>query len=172
MPPNCVCHSVQARLCCKHCGHIISLGPYHLSMTSAPFAPVAVLGFSSFISTLHLPQVHLLPFIAVPLGPAPLLLLVVTHSIAWSVCTPCTYIYPMPSPGKLQLSLLGYSPGYMRLSLVILMFPVVTASLIPFSPHPACAQWSSDSQLHQEELGQGETVMNGEKGAYLGTKWK
>ena len=34
--PNCVCHAVQARLCCKRCRHIISLGPYHLSMTSYP----------------------------------------------------------------------------------------------------------------------------------------
>ena len=43
--PNCVCRSVQARLCHKHCGHVISLGPYCLSMTSLPFALVAVPGF-------------------------------------------------------------------------------------------------------------------------------
>ena len=42
------CHAVQARLCRKCCGHVISLGPYLLSMTSLPSAPVAVPGFSSF----------------------------------------------------------------------------------------------------------------------------
>ena len=42
------CHAVQARLCCKCCGHVIGLGPYLLSMTSSPFALVAVTGFSSF----------------------------------------------------------------------------------------------------------------------------
>ena len=42
------CHSVQARLCRKRCRHVISLGPYLLSMTSSPSALVAVSGFSSF----------------------------------------------------------------------------------------------------------------------------
>ena len=35
-PPNHLCHTVQARLCCKCCRHIIGLGPYCLSMTSYP----------------------------------------------------------------------------------------------------------------------------------------
>ena len=47
-PPDHVCRAVQARLCCKHCRHVISLGPYLLSMMSSPFALVAVPGFSSF----------------------------------------------------------------------------------------------------------------------------
>ena len=42
------CHAVQARLCRKSCGHVIGLGLYLLSMTSSPFALVAVPGFSSF----------------------------------------------------------------------------------------------------------------------------
>ena len=42
------CRTVQARLCCKRCRHVISLGSYLLSMTSSPFALAAVLGFSSF----------------------------------------------------------------------------------------------------------------------------
>ena len=42
------CRAVQARLCHKCCGHVIGLGPYLLSMTSSPFALVAVTGFSSF----------------------------------------------------------------------------------------------------------------------------
>ena len=42
------CRAVQARLCRKSCGHVIGLGPYLLSMTSSPFALVAVTGFSSF----------------------------------------------------------------------------------------------------------------------------
>ena len=45
---NGCCHAVQARLCCKSCGHVVGLGPYLLSMTSLPFALVAVTGFSSF----------------------------------------------------------------------------------------------------------------------------
>ena len=45
---NGCCRSVQARLCRKCCGHVISLGPYLLSMTSSPSALVAVSGFSSF----------------------------------------------------------------------------------------------------------------------------
>ena len=48
------CRSVQARLCRKCCGHVISLGPYLLSMTSSPSTLVAVPGFSSFISALRL----------------------------------------------------------------------------------------------------------------------
>ena len=52
--PNHVRCSVQARLCHKCCGHIIGLGPYHLSMTSSPYALAAVSGFSSFISALCL----------------------------------------------------------------------------------------------------------------------
>ena len=42
------CRAVQARLCHKCCGHVIGLRPYPLSMTSSPFALVAVPGFSSF----------------------------------------------------------------------------------------------------------------------------
>ena len=42
------CRAVQARLCRKSCGHVISLGPYLLSMTSSPYALVAMPGFSSF----------------------------------------------------------------------------------------------------------------------------
>ena len=43
------CRAVQARLCRKCCRHVISLGcPYLLSMTSSPYALVAVMGFSSF----------------------------------------------------------------------------------------------------------------------------
>ena len=61
-----------------------------------------------------------------PLDPAPHLLLVTTCSIAWSVHVSLYYINPMPSPSKLQSSLLGYFPGYTRLSLVIPMRPVVT----------------------------------------------
>ena len=38
------CCAVQARLCCKCCRHVIGLGSYHLSMTSLPFALVAVWG--------------------------------------------------------------------------------------------------------------------------------
>ena len=34
--PDHLHRAVQARLCCKHCRHIIGLGPYHLSMTSYP----------------------------------------------------------------------------------------------------------------------------------------
>ena len=46
--PDHVRHAVQARLSRKHCRHDIGLGPYLLSMTSSPLAPVAVPGFSSF----------------------------------------------------------------------------------------------------------------------------
>ena len=42
------CRAVQARLCRKRCRHVIGPGPYLLSMTSSPFALVAVPGFSSF----------------------------------------------------------------------------------------------------------------------------
>ena len=42
------CRAVQARLCRKCCGHVISLGSYLLSVTSSPSALVAVSGFSSF----------------------------------------------------------------------------------------------------------------------------
>ena len=42
------CCAVQARLCRKSCGYVIGLGPYLLSMTSLPFALVAIPGFSSF----------------------------------------------------------------------------------------------------------------------------
>ena len=83
-----------------------------------------------------------------PLDPAPLSLLVATCSIAWPVHAPCMYIDPIPSPGKLQSSLLGYFPGYTRLSLVISMRPVITSHPLTFSPHLAHARQSSDSQLH------------------------
>ena len=42
------CRTVQARLCRKRCRYVIGLGPYLLSMTTSPFALVAVPGFSSF----------------------------------------------------------------------------------------------------------------------------
>ena len=45
-PPDHVCCTVQARLCHKHCRHVIGLGPYRLSMTSLPFALAAVQGCS------------------------------------------------------------------------------------------------------------------------------
>ena len=53
------CRAVQARLCRKRCGHVIGLGPYLLSMTSLPFALVAVPGFSSF-------HFHFAPLISAP----------------------------------------------------------------------------------------------------------
>ena len=93
--PNRLCCSVQARLCHKHCRHIISLGPYLLSMTSSPYALVAVLGFSSF--HFHFAPsdkstfCHSLPF------PWTLLLIcywMIVVSIAWSVHASLYYIKP------------------------------------------------------------------------------
>ena len=51
--PNRVCHTVQARLCCKCCRHVISLGPYHLSMMSPPSALAAVQGCSYLLVLLY-----------------------------------------------------------------------------------------------------------------------
>ena len=86
------CRAVQARLCHKCCGHVIGLGPYLLSMTSSPFALVAVTGFSSFISTLH-PDKHIFCHSSLfPLNPAPHLPLDDNDSIAWSMHIPVQYI--------------------------------------------------------------------------------
>ena len=54
---------------------------------------------------------HLLPFIAGTLYPAPLLPLDDNGSIAWSVRALVQYIKPNTWPSKLQSSLLGYFPG-------------------------------------------------------------
>ena len=87
------CRSVQARLCCKSCRHVISLGPYLLSMTSSPSALVAVPGFSSF--HFRFAPSDKRTFCHSSLGtlyPAPLLPLVDNSSIAWSVRTLVQYI--------------------------------------------------------------------------------
>ena len=87
------CHAVKARLCHRCCGHVIGLGPYLLSMTSLPSAPVAVPGFSSF----HFCFAPLIKHIfchssLATLNPAPLLPLDNNDSIAWSVHTSVQYI--------------------------------------------------------------------------------
>ena len=64
----------------------------------------------------------------VTLDPTPLLPLVSTHSIAWSVRPSVTYINPNTSPKELQLSSLGYFPSLQDESLVIPMHPVVTCA--------------------------------------------
>ena len=132
--------TLQARLCCKRCGHIIGLGPYCLSMTSLPFALVAMTGFSSS----HFCFVSLISasFAICHCSPGSCSSFTI-GSIAWSVHALVMYKYPMPLPSKLQLSLLGYFPGYTRLPLVISSCPVDTSSHL-FSPHPACA-WQSSS---------------------------
>ena len=104
--------------------------------------------FLSFISALCLDRLPFCHSSLFPLDPAPLWPLVTTCSIAWSVCAPVTYINPMPSPSKLQSSLLGYFTGYTRLSLVIPMCLVVTfphlLSALTWLNH----QQSLDSWLH------------------------
>ena len=106
------CHAVQARLCHKCCGHIISLGPYLLIYDVIALCPsgyVRLLFFSFLLCALDKRTFcHSLPF---PLDPAPHFPLDNNDSIAWSMCAPVLYINPMPSPGKLQSSLLGYFPG-------------------------------------------------------------
>ena len=52
-PNHCHRH-VQARLCHKCCGHVISLGPYRLSMTSCPTPEWQYRASLPFISTLRL----------------------------------------------------------------------------------------------------------------------
>ena len=50
------CRAVQARLCCKHCRHVISLGSCRLSMTSYPTPKQlcrAVLIMISFSFAIH-----------------------------------------------------------------------------------------------------------------------
>ena len=130
--PDCLHCAVQARLCHKCCRHVISLGPYHLSMTSLPFALAAVQGFSSFISTLHPNKLLFRHWSLLPLDPAPLSPLDDNGSIAWSVRTLVQYIKPNTWPGKLQSSLLGYFPGFTRLPLVIPMRPVVSPTSLSF----------------------------------------
>ena len=87
------CRAVQARLCRKSCGHVIGLGPYLLSMTSSPFALVAVSGFSSFHFRFAPSDKRAFCHSSlVTLYPAPLLPLVDNGSIAWSVRVPVQYI--------------------------------------------------------------------------------
>ena len=148
------CRAVQARLCHKCCGHVISLGPYLLSMMSLPFALVAVTGLLFFSFPLcALDKRTFCHSSLVTLDPAPLSPLDDNGSIAWSVRVSVQYIKPNTWPGKLQSSLLGYFPGYMRLPLVIPTHPVVTSRFrltLYQSPHPASAlAVFIDSQLHQ-----------------------
>ena len=87
------CRSVQARLCRKHCGHVISLGPYLLSMTSSPSSLVAVTGFSSFhFRFAPSDKCTFCHSSLVTLYPAPLLPLDDNGSIAWSVRALVRYI--------------------------------------------------------------------------------
>ena len=112
---NGCCCAVQARLCHKCCRHIIGLGPYLLSMTTLPSALAAVSGFASF-HFCFAPSISA-PFAIchwIPLKPAPLLPLDDNSSIAWSMRTLVQYIKPNTWPGKLQSSLLGYSPGFTK----------------------------------------------------------
>ena len=118
--------AVQARLCRKCCGHVIGLGPYLLSMTSSPFTLVAVPCFSSFHFRFAPSDKRAFCHLSLEtLYPAPLLPLDDNDSIAWSVRASVQYIKPNTWPSKLQLSLLGYFPGYTRLPLVIPTRPVV-----------------------------------------------
>ena len=103
---------MQARLCRKRCGHDIGLGPYLLSMTSLPSAPVAVSGFSSFHFRFAPSDKRIFCHSSlVTLYPPPLLLLADNGSIAWSVRALVQYIKTNTWPSKLQSSLLGYFPG-------------------------------------------------------------
>ena len=87
------CRAVQARLCRKSCGHVTGLGPYLLSMTSLPFALVAVPGFSSFHFRFAPSDKRTFCHSSlVTLYPAPLSLLDDNGSIAWSVRALVQYI--------------------------------------------------------------------------------
>ena len=66
----------------------------------------------------------------ITLDPTPHLPLVATCSIAWSVCSPVTYINPNTSPKELQLSSLGYFPSLQDELLVIPTHPVVVTILL------------------------------------------
>ena len=107
--PNCLHCALQARLCRKCCRHIISLGPYRLSMTSCPMPQwlcrAVLIMISSSFAIRHW----------LTLYPTPHLPLVATRSIAWSVRIPVTYINPNTLPKELQLSSLGYFPSLQRL---------------------------------------------------------
>ena len=92
------------------------------------------------------------------LYPAPLSPLDDNGSIAWSVRTLVQYIKPNTWPGKLQSSLLGYSPGFMKTATGDTDAPSrhshAERSQLLFhsshlSPNPASALSSlHDSQLH------------------------
>ena len=87
------CRAVQARLCRKRCGHVIGLGPYLLSMTSSPFALVAVPGFPSFHFRFAPSDKRAICHSSLEtLYPAPLLPLDDNGSIAWSVRALVQYI--------------------------------------------------------------------------------
>ena len=75
----------------------------------------------------------------ITLDPAPHLPLVATHSIAWSVRIPVTYINPNTSPKELQLSSLGYFPSLRDKLLVKPTHPVIThASCSSIHSHHSC----------------------------------
>ena len=141
------CHAVQARLCRKSCRHVVSLGPYLLSMTSLPSALVTVTGFSSFHFCFVPSDKHTFCHSSLEtLYPAPLSPLDDNGSIAWSVRAPVQYIKPNTWPGKLQSSLLGYFPGLYETATGDTDAPSrhsrAARSLLLlhlFSPHPASA---------------------------------
>ena len=141
------CRAVQARLCHKCCRHVISLGPYLLSMTSSPSALVAVLGFSSFHFRFAPSDKRTFCHSSlVTLYLAPLSPLDDNGSIAWSVCVPVPYIKPNTWPGKLQSSLLGYFPGLYETATGDTNMPSRHSHaarslllLLSLSPHPASA---------------------------------
>ena len=151
------CRAVQARMCCKRCGHVFSLGPYLLSMTSSPSALVAVTGFSSFHFRFAPSDKRAFCHSSlVTLYLAPLSPLDDNGSIAWSVRVLVQYIKPKYMPGKLQSSLLGYFPGLYETATGDTDAPSCHSraarsllQLSSLSPHPAPAPAVFiDSQLH------------------------
>ena len=158
--PNHLRHAVQARLCCKHCRHVISLGPLLLIFDIIiPFALAAVRGCPYHDKLLFRHS------LLITLDPAPHLPLVATCSIAWSVRTSVPYINPNTLPKELQLSSLGYFPSLRDELLVIPMPPVVThaklhfpSTLITLAPHLGRFASRLASWLHQEPTAEGESV--------------
>ena len=108
--------------CASHTLSLHDALPISLIYDIIPFALAAVRGCSYHDKLLFCHSS------LITLGPAPLLPLAATCSIAWSVCSSVQYINPNTSPKELQLSSLGYFPSLRDELLVISTHPVVTCA--------------------------------------------